>query len=94
MCHLIKHLGYAGIVVAEGWVSYRSLIKHFMKVNNCDKKIFEEHTGKAFKTWSERSRYKWHVDFGKYKNIIKSVSKKKIRIPTAPEGRGFKNNKK
>ncbi len=77
MCHFVKHLGLVGILSSEGKLDADKIIKHFMKVNNCDKKTFEEHKKKAFDEWRKRSQYKWRVDFGKYKNVIQNASKKK-----------------
>lgn len=84
MCHLIKHWGFAGILAAEGKlkISKEGLIRHFMKVNHCDKKTFEEHLKEAFEEHSKRSQYKWRVDFGRYKNILKSSSLKKSSTRT------------
>jgi len=70
MCHLVKHLGLAGILVSEGKLDMDEVIKHFMRVNNCNRKIFEEHKKKAFGEWRKRSEYGWQIDFGKYKKLI------------------------
>jgi len=70
MCLHIKHLGLAGILASRARLDYDRVIERFMKVNNCDGKTFEEHEKKAFDEWSKRSKYEWHIDLGKYKNII------------------------
>jgi hypothetical protein len=71
MCHHVKHLGFAAILASKGELDYDKVIEHYMKVNNCDRKTFEEHRGRAFDEWRERSKYKWDVDLGEYKGMIK-----------------------
>ena len=75
MCHFIKHLGYAGILADEGKLDYDSLIEHFIKVNNCDKKTFNKHRDIAFKQWRKRSKYEWKIDLGVYRDIVKKKTK-------------------
>jgi len=36
-----------------------------MKVNNCDRFIFEEHLAQAYKKFEERSKYEWTIDLSK-----------------------------
>lgn len=64
-CHHIKHIGLAGILASKGELDFEKLIKHFMKVNNCDRLTFIKHKNEAFKTWEERSKYEWQIDLGK-----------------------------
>lgn len=61
-CHLVKHFGVAGILASEGKVDMNELVRHFMKVNNCDLKTFEEHKKEAFRKFEERSKYEWNID--------------------------------
>ena len=77
MCHFVKHLGLATILASEGKLDMDKVIEHFMKVNNCKRKVFEEHEKKAFDEWRKRSQHKWRIDFGRYKNVIQNTSKKK-----------------
>ena len=76
MCHHVKHIGLAGILASEGKLDYEKVIEHFMKVNNCDRRTFEEHKKRAFDEWRKRSQHEWHVDLGEYEDVIKSVSKR------------------
>lgn len=62
MCHAVKHIGLSGIKAGKGKISYESLVKHFMKVNNCERGVFEKHQKEAFKKFEERSRYEWTLD--------------------------------
>lgn len=71
-CHAVKHIGYAGIQASEGKLNYENLVKHFMKINNCDRQIFEKHINKASKKFEERSRYDWQLNLGSLKNFEKS----------------------
>lgn len=61
-CHAVKHIGLAGIQASEEKLNFENLIKHFMKVNNCDRETFEIHQKEAFKKFDERSRYEWQLD--------------------------------
>ncbi|MFQ5796840.1 MAG: HNH endonuclease [Candidatus Bipolaricaulia bacterium] len=74
MCHHVKHIGLAGILASEGKLDYGKVVEHFMRVNKCNEKTFEEHREKAFDEWHKRSQHEWHVDLGEYKDVIKSVS--------------------
>lgn len=76
MCHHVKHIGLAGILASEGKLDYEKVVEHFMDVNNCDRRIFEEHKKRAFDEWRKRSQHEWHVDLGEYEDVIKSVSKR------------------
>ncbi|KKQ51905.1 HNH endonuclease [Candidatus Woesebacteria bacterium RIFCSPHIGHO2_01_FULL_39_17] len=67
-CHAVKHIGLAGIQASEGKLNYDNLIKHFMKVNNCGRDVFEKHQTEAFKKFDERSCYEWSTDFSEYKS--------------------------
>jgi len=71
LCHHVKHIGLAGILADEGKLDYDTVVQHFMKVNSCDKDTFVKHKREAFKQWRERSRHKWQVDLGEYKDILK-----------------------
>ena len=56
-CHLVKHMGLAGIR-GEGEKAF----KHFTKVNKLKRKEAEEEIQKAFNLWEKRSQSKWNVD--------------------------------
>jgi len=71
-CHMIKHMVFAGIQVSKGLLDMDKLIEHFMKVNNVDRKTFDEHDAKSFLEWGERSKHKWKQDFGEYSKFIKN----------------------
>lgn len=69
-CHMIKHIGFANIQANKGLLDMKKLIEHFMKVNNVDKKIFDEHYEKSFQMWKERSNDKWKTDLAEWSNLI------------------------
>jgi hypothetical protein len=71
LCHHVKHIGLAGILAKQGKLDYELVVKHFMMVNSCDRKTFEEHKNEAFRQWGERSQHEWHVDLGKYEDLVK-----------------------
>jgi len=70
LCHHVKHIGLAGILASQGKLDYEKVVEHFMKVNGCDRRTFEEHKKKAFAQWRERSRYEWKVDLGDYEDLV------------------------
>lgn len=72
MCHHVKHIGLAGILALEGKLDYEKVVEHFMNVNNCDRRTFEEHKKRAFEKWREQSKHEWHIDLGEYKSIIQN----------------------
>lgn len=66
-CHAIKHIGFAGIKASEEKVDYENLIRHFMKVNKCDRSVFEINLSEAYKKFEERSKYEWQLELSKLK---------------------------
>ena len=72
MCHYVKHIGLAGILASQGKLNYEKVIEHFMKVNNCDRRMFEAHKKRAFEKWHERSQHQWKIDFGEYSGVIRA----------------------
>lgn len=91
MCHHVKHMGLARIFASKGKLDYEKVIEHFMKVNKCDRIIFERHKEKAFVQREKRSSHEWQVDLGEYNDIIKSrpdqaqIMTKKIKLKDAVE---------
>lgn len=57
-CHEVKHIGLAGIR-GRGEIA----LKHFMKVNNIDRKTASHYIQEAFELYHKRSeREKWELD--------------------------------
>ncbi len=77
MCHHVKHIGLAGILDSQGKLDYEKVVEHFMKVNQCDKRTFEEHRKRAFGEWRERSKHGWQVDLGEYNYVVRNASEKR-----------------
>ncbi|KKQ41912.1 MAG: hypothetical protein US60_C0027G0012 [Microgenomates group bacterium GW2011_GWC1_37_8] len=69
-CHAIKHIGFAGIQASVGYLDYEELVKHFMKVNNCNRETFEKQQKEAYKKFEKRSKYEWSLDLQDYKDKI------------------------
>lgn len=69
-CHMIKHFGFAGIQALKGLLDMEKLIEHFMKVNNVDRKTFDEHNAKSADVWRERSKHEWKTDLSKGSNKL------------------------
>ena len=71
MCHHCKHIGYAGILAAEGKLDMNEVIAHFVHVNSCSYQEYKEHEGQAWKTWAERNKYVWTTDLGVYAHVVR-----------------------
>jgi len=69
-CHMIKHIGMAGVLAREGKLDLENLIRHFILVNNCDEKTFENHMNESFEIWNKRSLQDWSINFGEYEKFI------------------------
>lgn len=65
LSHWVKHISLVGIRAQEGKLSFEQIIQRFIKINNCNRKAFEEHRDDAFKKWQERSKHVRKVEIGK-----------------------------
>ncbi len=65
-CHHVKHIGLAGILADRGELDYNKVVEHFMKVNECDRKTFEQYRDEAFSVWKTRSEFRWKVVIGDF----------------------------
>ena len=70
-CHMIKHIGFAGIQSNKRLLDMDNLIDHFMNVNNVNKEIFDKHREESFRIWRERSKHNWKTDLSKWAVIVK-----------------------
>ena len=75
-CHMIKHIGYAGIQGEAGRLDYNSLIRHFKWVNGCSYEDFKLARDMAFEVWEERSWYEWTIELGEFEELLKESSGK------------------
>lgn len=56
-CHSVKHFGFSQIQ-GKG----AQTLRHFMKVNDLNRKDAEEAIEKSFKIWGQRSKKRWTLD--------------------------------
>ena len=70
MCHHCKHIGHAGILASEGKLDLNRVIEHFMRVNQCSRAEYEEHSNEAWRMWAERNNYRWITDLGAYTYLV------------------------
>lgn len=68
-CHAVNHIGHAGIQASKGKVNYENLVKHFMKVNNCDRLTFQKHLKLVTEKYEDRSKLEWQLDLEKLKDF-------------------------
>jgi hypothetical protein len=75
-CHDIRHfarttrLFQAGVIKTE---RYGALRKHFRRVNECRQREFDEHFGRALRRWAKRSRKKWRIDWGEFREQVRAA---------------------
>ena len=69
-CHMIKHIGMAGIKARKGLLDMDKLIEHFMKVNNVDRKTYGKHREQSRQLWKERSQHEWKTDLAEWSNLV------------------------
>ena len=60
----------ASILARQGHLDYDAVVRHFMDINECDRKTFEDYRTRVFDQWEERSRHEWSVDFGEYAGLV------------------------
>jgi hypothetical protein len=65
-CHGVKHFGYSSLKSNK-----EIFIKHFMKVNNCTRRVFQKHLLDENEKFEERSKYEWQLDLSKLKDFDK-----------------------
>jgi hypothetical protein len=62
LCHHVAHIGHAGRLASEGKLDFERVVRHFMRVNGCDRAAFQAHHDAAMRQWQERSRHEWTLD--------------------------------
>lgn len=79
MCHHVANFGRVLQLAATGHLDLEEVIRHFLKVNGCDRATFEEHSRAAQALFEQRSRKKWRVDFAGYVRLTrKSASRRRL----------------
>lgn len=63
-CHGTKHFGYSSL---KG--NKEIFIKHFMKINNCNRLVFQKHLKEENIKFEDRSKYEWELDINKLKDF-------------------------
>jgi hypothetical protein len=68
MCHHCKHIGLAGILAQRGELNFDDVIAHFMKVNDCTRQKYEDHSQEQWTVWAMHSNksMQWTFDYGEY----------------------------
>ncbi|SFQ30554.1 hypothetical protein SAMN05216330_12441 [Bradyrhizobium sp. Ghvi] len=73
VCHSVQHWGRIQQLLAIGVMTpadERRLIRHFMKINKCNRAAFERHVVRSFGIWRSRSKKKWKIDWGAFEPMI------------------------
>ena len=69
-CHHVKHIGLASLLADQGKLDYERVVRHFMRVNGCDRATFQRHYVEAMAQWQEHSRHEWTTDLGEYTPLM------------------------
>lgn len=69
LCHSVKHIGLSELRAAKGEFNLEKLVTHFMKVNKCNREIFEKHKEEALRLFNERSKSNWTLKVGELENV-------------------------
>jgi hypothetical protein len=64
---MVKHIGFASL--RGGTAINERLIKHFMKINKCDRTVFQKHLKSKIETFENQSKYEWELDLSKLQDF-------------------------
>jgi hypothetical protein len=89
-CHDIRHFARTTRLFQSGIISperYGVLRKHFRKVNGCRQHEFDDHFVGALRAWAQRSRKKWRIDWGHFREDVKAAKVARAKWAQAREHR-------
>ncbi len=66
----MKHIGRTELLPKAPKDYYEMAVEHFMRVNECDRSVFDRHKKEAFDKLHERFWHEWKIDFGEYLNMF------------------------
>lgn len=75
-CQDIRHfarttkLFQAGIIASD---RYSALRRHFRRVNGCRQAEFDDHFRRSLRKWSRRSRKRWKIDWGVFREQVEQA---------------------
>ena len=75
-CHNVMHWGHTLEMLAAGVFSPETEIvlrRHFCRVNKCRQIDFKRHVSDSFVVWRRRSKLRWRVDWGPYRQAIEAA---------------------
>lgn len=64
MCHHVNHYGMSVVLSRQGHLDLDAVDRHFLKVNNVDQAVLDQHKKEAYSLFLQRSQIKWRIDFG------------------------------
>lgn len=70
-CHMVKHIGLAGILSRKGELDMDELKNHFLRVNNVTIEEFKEHYRQSIQIFTNRSNKEWTTEFGLWDEFVK-----------------------
>lgn len=70
MCHHVTHFGRSMQLATAGNLDLEAVVKHFLKVNGCDRATFTTHLREARANFEKRSKHDWCIDFGEYAHLV------------------------
>lgn len=72
-CHAIHHWGVStrlGLQGAMPMEELRRLVRHACKINGWKPRDFKRHADEAMEVWNKRSRLRWKVDWGPFREAV------------------------
>lgn len=80
-CHSIHHwgvstrLGFQGAMPIE---ELKRLVRHACKINNWKIPDFQRHADEAMEIWSQRSKLRWKVDWGPFREAVRDAKAARV----------------
>lgn len=77
LCHSATHPTRASKNAEEGKYEFKKVVEHFMRINECDEKTFDEYKDyiqdlELYRTivLTEDRKKAWHIDYGEYNDLV------------------------
>ena len=81
-CHNIGHWGNTLLMIRAGLIKHEThllLRRHFRRINCCHQADFDRHVLSSFAEWSRRSKKKWTIDWGPFKQLVAEAATYRAR---------------
>jgi len=62
LCYLARHVDRADQLAEQGRVGLDRVVRHFLELNRCSQKVYDDHRREVMRVWRQRSKKTWTVD--------------------------------